>query len=58
MNPSSRPAPTADRGYAGVTRRWGCLRLHAVGFAMPRPSPERAVRSYRTVSPLPPAEAG
>jgi hypothetical protein len=33
-----------------------CLRLHAVGFAVPRPSPERAVRSYRTVSPLPATE--
>lgn len=33
-----------------------CLRLHAVGFAVPRPSPERAVRSYRTFSTLPATE--
>jgi hypothetical protein len=41
-----------------ANRRWSCLQLHAVGFAVPRPSPERAVRSYRTFSPLPSAEAG
>ena len=47
--------PVPIRGPRTFRRNetWNCLRLHAVGFAVPRPSPERAVRSYRTFSPLP-----
>ena len=51
-NPRTAGTPNRPRPLDA----WNCLRLHAVGFAVPRPSPERAVRSYRTFSTLPATE--
>jgi len=52
-----RVARQAQATYPGlVADRAGphpILVLHPAGFASLRPSPDRAVRSYRTVSPLP-----
>jgi len=51
------PYPQLDRTGPIRTRRKdgfaAYVGLLAVGFAMPRRSPGRAVRSYRTFSPLP-----
>ena len=47
-----RPTRTATRKRAGVACR-PYSGLLPVGFAVPRPLPARAVRSYRTLSPLP-----
>ena len=45
------PAFAAPRGVTRPRRSYSVLL--PVGFAVPRPLPARAVRSYRTVSPLP-----
>ncbi len=58
---ATRPRPIrepADYGRAARGGPEGCLRLHAVGFAVPWLSPAQAVRSYRTFSPLPPEPGG
>ena len=44
-----RPTRNASREQ----RTHSCLVLLQTGFTMPRPLPARAVRSYRTFSPLP-----
>ena len=48
----SRPSNQCDRQRR--RRTTSCLVLHPVGFAEPDRSPGLLVRSYRTVSPLPP----
>ena len=54
----SRPAGMTNRtnSWQSEDCRSFCLALLLMGFTQPARSPEPLVRSYRTVSPLPPAE--
>jgi len=55
---SSRPEGMTNRtdSWQSEDCRSFCLALLPMGFTQPARSPEPLVRSYRTVSPLPPAE--
>ena len=56
-----QPTRTAARKHAWIGQARPCRPysvLLPVGFTVPAPSPETAVRSYRTLSPLPADQVG